>query len=67
MRLSQPKLPLASIYLNLLQTRPVAPAAPAGAAPPRVVAAAAAPPAAPAPGRLSPRDLPRGSLLDILA
>jgi hypothetical protein len=66
MRLSQPKLPLSAIYLNLLQTRPVSPVPPVArlASGPAATAPASAAPAA---GRPISRDLPRGSLVDILA
>jgi hypothetical protein len=73
MQVSSPKIPLSSVYLNLLQARPVGPAAPVT----RVSAPAPTPSPAPAqPGGTSspspaganpPKNQPRGQLVDILA
>ncbi|MBV9522290.1 MAG: hypothetical protein JO010_05830 [Alphaproteobacteria bacterium] len=67
MTIQSPKLPLSSVYLNLLQARPVGPSAPvtrpaAPAAPPRAAVEAA--PERPAAASAFPA---RGRFFDIIA
>jgi hypothetical protein len=66
MTISGQRLPLSPVYLNLLQTRPVNPVAPA----PRVTAPPQSAPAsatsAAAPSGSPSRTLPRGRFVDLL-
>jgi hypothetical protein len=73
MQVSSSKIPLSSVYLNLLQARPVSPTAPIT----RVSAPAPTPSPAPAQpsgtsspspaGASPPKNQPRGQFVDILA
>jgi hypothetical protein len=73
MQVSSPKIPLSSVYLNLLQARPVSPAPPIS----RASAPAPAPTPAPAQsggtavptpaGGNPPKNQPRGQFINILA
>jgi hypothetical protein len=63
MAIQSPKLTPSSVYLNLLQARPVRPAAVTSEARPQAPAKSVP---APAPGR-GPVNLPRGRIIDIIA